>query len=352
MKNSLIVILALIIGAAGGYFTWKYLIQKNGSSSSFKPRQVTLKNYKDPFMWGINVNPSPVRNYSLENWTRQMGYVTDLGAKWIRLVFDYNATDKFKIFDEMIDTAKKQNINTLLSLDSSKPVTSLDNAYDDGYKVGSDVATHYKGKVRYYQVLNEVGGTVIKGAQYSGESESDFDLEKYAKVRDWSKGAIAAIRKIDPDAYIVMDFHWTHYAIVDMLLRDGLDFDIIGWNWYADMKIMSNKKLADGTLLVDKIKSYNKPVILAEVNGSPAKGEAKQDAQANFLKEMADWAYGSGFIKGFFVHELVDAAPTTNREANYFGIISFKKGSDGGYTFGERKKAFYTYQELIAKYSR
>jgi len=350
MKNFLVIMLALIIGAGGGYFAWKYFVQKG--SNSTKEKKVTIENYQEPFMWGINVNPSPVRNYSLEMWTKQMGLVTDLGAKWIRLVFDYNATDKFKIFDEMINNTQSQEINVLFSLDSSKPVTSLDSAYDDGYKVASVVAEHYKGKIHYYQVLNEVGGTAIKGAEYSGEAESDFDPGKYEKIRDWSKGAIAAIRKIDPKAYIVMDFHWTHYAIVDMLLRDGLDFDIIGWNWYADMKMMSDKKLADGTLLVDKLKSYHKPVILVEVNGSPSKGQGKQDEQADFIQKMADWAYGSGFIKGFYVHELVDSAPTKNREANYFGIISFKKAADGGYTFGEPKKAFSIYQEIIAKYSQ
>jgi len=351
MKSFLIIALALIIGAGGGYFAWKYFDNKAFPSFTQK-KEVTLENYEEPFMWGINVNPSPVRNYSLEMWAKQTGYVTDLGVKWIRLVFDYNAADKFKIFDQMIDYAQSQGVNVLLSLDSSEPVTSLGNAYDDGYKVGSDVAEHYKGKIRYYQVLNEVGGTVIKGAQYSGEDESDFDLEKYEKVRDWSKGAITAIRKIDPSANIVMDFHWTHYAIVDMLLRDGLDFDILGWNWYADMKMMGDKKLSDGTLLVDKIISYNKPVILAEVNGSPAKGQANQTDQADFLQEMADWAYHSGFIKGFYVHELVDSAPTPSRETNYFGIISFKKSSDGGYTFGEPKKAFEVYQAIIAKYSK
>lgn len=352
MKNFFIIVLALIVGAGGGYFTWRYLASKSGGNNSRSERKVTLANYQEPFMWGINVNPSPVRNYSLEMWNDQMNFVTNLGTKWIRLVFDNNANNKFQIYDEMIESANSQGTNVLLSLDSSKPVTSLDKPYDDGYNVALEIAKHYKGKIHYYQVLNEVGGTAIKGSQYSGENESDFDQGKYEKIRDWSKGAVAAIRKTDPEAYIVIDFHWTHVAMVEKLLKDKVDFDIIGWNWYSDMKMMSSKKLSDGTLLVDKLKSFNKPVILAEVNGAPMKDGTNEQAQSDFIQQMADWAYGSGLIKGFYVHELVDIAPTANRKGGFFGLIKYKKASDGGYTYGDPKKAFFTYKNIITKYTK
>lgn len=359
MKKFLIILLALAIGAVAGYFFLTKVLNKDSYSLNIFERKasptfskVTAENYQEPFMWGINVNPSPVRKYSLEMWNKQMKLVSGLGANWIRLTYGANVEERLEIFDEMVDSANKKGFSVFLSLDSSEPVTSLKKPYDDGYQVASEVAEHYKGKIKYYQILNEVGGTVVKGWEYSGENESDFDPDKYQNVREWSRGAISAIRKIDPDAYVVLDFHWTHYAIVEMLIRDGVDFDILGWNWYADMGMMGEKELSDGTLLIDKLKSYNKPIILAEVNSLPTKTAKEEAKQAEFIEQIADWAYNSGIIKGFFIHELTDIAPTKTREEGYFGIVRFKKAPDGGYTFGEPKEAYDTYKDIIAKYSQ
>lgn len=352
MKTFLIILLALIIGGGGGYFVYSKYFKNQTGSSITSHRTVTTENYQEPFQWGINVNPSPVRNYSLEMWSKQMKYVTDLGCGWIRLVYGANVSNRLEIFDEMINDANKRNIQVLLSLDSTEPVQTIPNPYEDGYNVAKEVTEHYKGKIKYYQILNEVGGTVVKGAEFGGEKESDIDTQKYSQVKEWSKGAIAAIRKSDPDAYIVIDSFWTHYKVVEMLIRDGINFDILGWNWYSDMKMMGEKKLADDSLLVDKLKSFNKPIILAEVNGAPINGKVNENSQAKFIQEMADWAYNSGIINGFYVHELVDIAPTPTREEGYFGLIKFKKSPDGGYTYGDPKKAYEVYKNLITKYSQ
>ena len=352
MKTFLIILLALIIGGGGGYFVYsKYF--KNQAGSSISPsRTVTAEDYKEPFQWGVNVNPSPVRNYSLEMWIKQMKYVTDLGSGWIRLVYDAKVSNRLEIYDEMVNDANKRSIQVLLSLDSTEPVQTISNPYDDGYKVASEVAEHYKGKIKYYQILNEIGGTVVKGPEFGGEEESDIDNQKYTQVKEWSKGAITAIRKIDPNAYIVIDSFWTHYKAVEMLIRDGIEFDILGWNWYSDMKMMGDKKLEDGSLLTEKLKSFEKPIILAEVNGAPVNGRVNEENQAKFIKEMADWAYNSGIINGFYVHELVDIAPTATRKEGFFGLIKYKKSSDGGYTYGDPKKAYEIYKELITKYTQ
>lgn len=358
MKKTLIIILALVIGVGGGYFVYnKYFKNKSTSSSnssnSSGSSKVAVGNYKEPFQWGINVNPSPVRNYSLEMWNKQMKHVNDLGTGWIRLTYDATVSNRLEIFDEMVESTNNSwNIQVLLSLDSTEPVQTISKPYDDGYKVASEVAEHYKGKIKYYQILNEIGGTVVRGAEFGGEKESDIDAKKYENVREWSRGAIAAIRKIDPDAYTIVDSFWTHYVVVEKFVKDGIDFDILGWNWYSDMKMLSDKKLADGTLLTDKLKSFGKPIILAEVNGTPTKDQMNEKMQADFIGEIAEWAYNSGFINGFYVHELVDIAPTKSRQEGHFGLMTYKKSGDGGYTFGDKKKAYEVYKEIIAKYSQ
>jgi len=351
MKNFLIILLALIIGGAGGYFAYQKFFKNQSSSDS--SRQVTAENYQEPFMWGVNVNPSALRKYDPAGWNLQMKRVAELGAGWIRLSFDNDAPDRFAIYDEMIDAANTRNINVYLGLGSTKPIETIGNTYQDGYNVGNEVSAHYKGKIKYYQLMSEQGSGALRGGGYSGENESDYDADKYNKAKEWMRGASTAIRKNDPNAYIVITDQWLRTAYFGMLIRDKVDFDIIGWDWFGDMGLMGDRELADGTLLVDKLRSFNKPLILAEVNDrpDPKKGmnEAKQSA---FIKQMADWAYNSDYIKGFFVHELVDLRPANDSPGDFYGLIKFKKASDGGYTFGEKKAAFDTYKNIIAQYSQ
>lgn len=351
MKKFLIILLALIIGGVGGYFGYKKFFSEDSSSSS-KHRTVTTENYNEPFMWGVNVNPSALRNYSLEGWNKQLKYVNELGASWIRLSFDNEPANKFEIYDEMINAADARNINVYLGLGSSKPIETIDDTYKDGYSVADEISRHYKGKIKYYQLMSEQGSGASYGPAYSGENESDYDPAKYNKAKEWMKGASTAIRKNDSNAYIVITDQWTHTAYFDMLIRDKIDFDIIGWDWFGDMGTMGEHKLTDGTLLVDKLKSFGKPIILAECNYRPGKTGMNENKQSDYIGSMADWAFNSGYIRGFIVHELVDLKPTGDKPGDFYGLIEFKKTSDGGYTFGDKRKAFDTYKEIIAQYSK
>lgn len=352
MKNSLIVILALIIGAVGGYFTWKYFLS-NDSSTSSKTKKVTLENYKEAFQWGINVYPSEPQRYTLEGWREQMKAVSELGTGWIRLGYDSNTTNRLQENNDRVKAAEASNLQVFLVLDSTSPVDKVSNPYQDGFQVASEAVSNFKGRIKYYEVLNEIGGTTIKkDGGYSGEKESDVDPKVYAQVRDWSKGAVDAIKKNDSQAYIVVDSYWTHYAVIDMLVRDGLDFDILGWNWYSDMKMLGERKLEDGTLLVDKLKSYNKPLILMEVNAVVNKNKIDENEQSDYIQAMSDWAYKSGFVKGLYVSGLVDSPKTAQKEGCLCGIIGYKKSSSGSYILGDPKKAYYTFQEIIKKYSK
>lgn len=354
MKRFAVVLFALILGGAGGYFAWRYLAGTTFASTvdGDQKRIVTAGNYREPFMWGVNVNPSAIGNYTIDTWALQMAFVQQLGTPWIRLSFDNAPSNKFQIFDEMINKAEAQGTNVYLGLGSTKPVTSIDDTYKDGFNVGSEVASHYKGKIKYYQLMSEQGSTALKGPQYTGENESDYNPAKYAKVRDWMKGASDAIRKADPNAYLVITEQWTHTAYIEMLLRDNVQFDIIGWNWFGDMGMMNTRKLKSGTLLIDKLKSFNKPLILAEVNYRPGAGGMDENKQSEFIQKMADWAYNSGVIKGFFVHELVDIAPRGGNKADHYGLMYYKQRPGGGFTFGDVKRAFLTYHNLLLLYLR
>jgi hypothetical protein len=202
--------------------------------------------------------------------------------------------------------------------------------------------------------MNEAGSNAIKGAGFSGENESDYDEEKYKRTKEWLRGASEGVKKGDPDAYRVLTSQWLQTGFLEKLQKDKVEYDIIGWDWFSDMELMGEKKLSDGTLLIDKLKSFNKPLILAEVNQRPdgKDGQKGQDEpeQAEFIREMAEWSQKSK-LNGFYVLELFDVPNSGKDYTDYYGIVEVKKSSSSVYVPGTPREAYGVYQEIIKKYS-
>jgi len=355
MKNFLIIVLALVVGGVGGYFAYKKLYQKESSANegSTNKRVVTAENYQEPFMWGIHLNPSSFQNYSLEFWNKQLKYATKLATPWIRLPMDQQALSHLNIYDEMIQAAKDRGMSIYLLLHPSGPYETLSDPYADGAKVGGTVAARYKGRVKYYQLLSEGGNYSIKGPEFPGDKEEQYDEKRYGIIRDWLRGASEAIKQADPEAYIVINDLWIHTAYIEKLAKDNIGYDILGWNWFSDMGNIWERKIDNG-LFIDQLKKFNKPIFLTEVNYRPdvKKKTMDEDKQSEFIGQTAEWAHKSGFIKGFIVFELVDRPLEDNKGIDYNGLIKLKESSTGTYTFGDTRKAFDTYKDIIVKYSQ
>lgn len=345
MKKALLIVLFLALGTVGGYFTYKSTLGKapvvEGSSDGM------------PFMWGITARPSSLGRYVDSVWVTQLTLIKNLDAGWVRLTYDHTAG--FAFHDEVINYIKAQGLNPYLVIEPKGDFNLVKNPYADGYAKGLDISSHYRGQIKFYQIMNEAGSNALK-AGASGEKETDFDPKKYERTRDWVKGASEGIKKGDPDAYRVVTNQWLHVAFLDMLARDNVDYDVIGWDWFSDMGYMGDKKLSDGTLLINKLRSFKKPIILAECNQRPdgKNGKKGQDEgkQADYIKKMANWAWQNG-LKGFFVLELLDSPPSESRNyVDYYGIVSIKQKNNGSWVPDEPRKAYETYKSVIDKYSR
>lgn len=358
MKKFLVVLIVLIVIGGGGYFIWNKYFNK-----------ITASNYKEPFMWGVTMRPAALGRYNLKIWRDQLEYAQDLGVKHARIVWDFNAVyngknDAFKFHDEVIDEMEKAGVSPVIAFDADPGMFVVDDPYYDGYSKGFQIASHYKGKVKFYQLSNEVSSVPLKGGEFSGEKEEHYDTEKYQKTIAWLKGASEGVKKADAKAYRMICGHWLNTAFFDMINRDKIDYDIIGWDWYGDMDMMGEKKLEDGTMLVDRLKKFNKPVIIAEINQKP-EGKDGQDGQdeekqAEFISNMAEWAYNSGVIKGFIVLELIDSRVVTEEKTfiDRLGLVQAEKdvvdkktGKITTLKITEPRKAFEVYKGIISKYS-
>lgn len=350
----LIVLVGVIIGG------WLFLSKKN-----IKPSLPFLKTSSKPYdgyFWGVATNPyvfnTKSDKFHKENVDAQVEYWKDLGVKAVRINFEFSKQKPENFLeanDYLVDKLNENNIETLMVIESPLGDFIGEANQDNGYSWGKHIAEHFKGKVRYYQMLNEVSGTAIK-PNYPGNNFSDFDSEKYRAVKDYLLGLSKGIKEADPDAKRVVSAHWVGIAIIDKLIEDGVDFEIIGWNWFSSMgDDPTNVKMPDGSNLniPDYLKKYNKKFWITEANRSEGSYDNKEKEQAEFINSLINNIKKSDLISGIFVYRLFDttsAADGVQNNDTVWGIVKEKQKADGKWEPGAKKEAFDTYRSLIAKY--
>lgn len=337
--NLILIILLVIVCAVGGDFLYeKYLIFGE-------------------FQWGVTMRPASLGNYHPSIWKKQVALAKQLNVGYVRVGWDYNdKVNAMKINDGIIKIIEDAGIKPVLVIEQD-PATITEDNYQEGYNNGYDIASHFKGRIKLYQMANEGSAQVLEGHTANGQEESHYNINEYNKLLSYLKGLSDGISKADPIAKKIVSMVYTHYVYLDWLKRDGLKYDYIGIDWYDWMGKFEEKKLETGQLLFDKLKGYKKPMVFAEINHLPEvdpnnnnlKTVVDEDKQASFISEEANWAWKNRkFIKGFYVLELIDNVNTKYPE--YFGIVKAEKNSSGVYLPGELRKAYGVYRNVILKH--
>jgi hypothetical protein len=276
--------------------------------------------------------------YSAKNWQEQIDKAKELGLGWARMNFDY--ASGFPRNDLFFEPVFASGLKIVLVVEHN-PAKGTGRMYQDGLDDGKSIASHYKGKISYYQLANEGGAQAIKSGTLEGWRTSDYDPAEYARVRDYIKGLSEGIKLADPGAQRIVTISWMHTGFLDKLVADGVQFDMVGVDWYSWMGNFGSRTIGTGQTLYSKVKSFGKPIVFAEVNAWP-RGSVDETAQANFIRSTAAWAWNNrNYIKGFYVYELVDNA-TASGDYKNFGIVSGEVGE-----IGDPRPAFNALKEII-----
>ncbi len=333
------------------------------------------------FIWGVQGGAYQLNNkidtFHPENVDKQIKLTQDLGANLIRANLEISVSKSpFKITlqetsnDSLFTKISQANLQTLMVIDPDIP--SIPTGVDlesEGYKLGTYAATRYKGKVKYYQIANEVSGTIVRppeysGAVFDGENGIQYSKERYDKVLSFVKGMSRGIRENDPQAKIALCGHWILYDIFGKLIEDGADFDIIGWSWYSPDGIDVTKReynWGDYMNLAEKLSQYKKELWIVESNsdhGSYFDGKISSSQgkirQAEFISEFAKNIYDSGYFKAYIVFMLLDnpiAEEAGNTKDAHWGLVEVKKvGSENKII--KNKPAFNAYRDTIKTLSK
>ena len=324
-----------------------------------KEVKVPLKSQK---IIGATIRPFALSTESvhgdpLTTIDQEMEFLLKLGANSVR----FNDEPASGVTAYAVDSAIKNKIKPVLILEPmDAPVDFNDNAvdfYSLGYSYAKKMALKFKGKVKYYQLSNEVSGTTAWKAGDSGEQLTNrfnlkYNKNRYVNLRDYLIGMSQGVSEVDPTAKKIISGHWVLVDVIKYLIKDGVDFDIVGWDWYSDMGYDVRNRTTDEGYKLDlagTIKSWGKEFWLIEVNREGGSFGGKEKEQAEYIQKFATSTLADEDVKGFFVFALTDNLIDVGNPASSLGLI---KGDRATLNFSEYKPAFMALQKVISQYKQ
>lgn len=293
------------------------------------------------FSWGIAFRPEPFPSAqaNLAILPEQFKVMKELGVSSVRV--DYNPSNQ-ALNDEIVKLAKENGLTLVLIIPFGPNDIHTDkDLAANAYKYVSDIVGRYKGQVPIWQLGTEVATVAIRKPDLHGADVVDFPDNTYKPVATWLLAATKAAKEADPQARRLVNDQWIHVGFFDKFLKEGGDFEIIGWNWFSDMGDNMENVLIDHNTgqkyeLMKKLRSFGKEIWLTEINRRNGSADGNEKAQADYIETMANATYANQYISGFVVFHLMG-------EQGY-GIVH---ANDTEEKIGQPKEAFSRYQDII-----
>lgn len=299
------------------------------------------------FLWGMNVHNKGYAVYPESKLEEHVRLTAELGSKIMRFNFNPRNLNDYRYLDSAVQLCKDYGLEMMLVLDAF----SIYNTQQEFENYHSVIAKRYKGKIKYYQLFNELdvycmyldNGNIFNGGD--GSTINQYNPARLEEVTPKLLGSIKAFRTNDPDANLVVNFAYKHTAILDYFMDSGAEWDIIGHDWYSDMEAGSS---VTGVFdkLIQKHPTYD--IMICETNiwaHTQYTEDQQSDFIARFIKTVYD--YGSPKIIGMIFYELLDE-PQFQTTSTYSGEahFGFVKCDITGNNL-VKKKAFTTIQNMI-----
>lgn len=352
LKKVLVAVFALCFALVGGAFIGKYLQTQNKPDTTIK----TEKTSKD-FTWGTTVRPYALTDkthpYQSSDLEQQFKYVRDLFGQngCVRA----NIENDTKVNDDLVNYKEKYEMCLYLILEEIKDFNLDINYEQQADQLAQKIVAKYKGKIEYYQLANELSGVMVDLSGNNTETMDagyglSIDKNRYENVLHYTRRLSQEIRRLDPDAKIVITGHWILINPILQLIRDGVDADIVGWNWGSGMSDNPGIMEVDGYGLVDIpqiVKDTGKKFWIVEANYDDGSTGEKEQEQASYIKTIAERASFSPNISGYFHFILTDTRETG--PGSNLGLVKLNKLSNGSDSFRSTKPAYNVLKSVAAK---
>lgn len=330
------------------------LVAKVRINTALRRQAKILEEQKKKFQVGVVLRPYAltVKTPIPEKWAdpkktieQEISFAKELAVSHLRA----NLEKEEDLNDYIVEkTAEEGFLLTLIIDPEFKGDFYKTATYDLGYKLGKEIASRYQEKIPFYQLANEASGVTIKKG-FPGYDESHYDAQKYKVFKDWVKGLSEGVKAGDPKAKRIISANWQGTAVLEMLERDGVEFEIIGWNWFSDMGDIFNQEYEGKSHNIPKeiSQKLKKDFWIVESNFQGGSFKGKEKEQAEYLAKFIEEVRKSPDVKGLFIFTLTDIAEINNKSEGNLGLVKVKENPDGTWSFAAKKPAFEALKKAI-----
>lgn len=282
------------------------------------------------FKLGANGHPLGPISYTSVSAIDQMKLLKKLGMSTYRfdiLAKRSNGVAKCdpKLYSALINAAKEAGVTLLPMLYTSDLDLNISRteAYARGRTLAKKFASNYKNDFDYYNLGNELDTKCLLSPLLSGTKASHYDPKKFTIISHYLHGMHDGIKEQDPTAKTVINTTWMHYEYLKMLERDGVKFDIVGYQWYDDHErlAVTNHGITDITKFLSS--KFNKPIWFTEVGFRNRNGSKPQSDQKAFFDSFIAKCRKNSQVKTAMIYELFNEPEKNHAIESHYGIINW-----------------------------
>ena len=300
------------------------------------------------FLWGVTSHDRSYESYSADPEI-YIKATAETGAKLFRIGFNTPLDiEGLEYLDKIVKLCNEYGMKILVLL---RFVTYETEDVYMNTNYFEMVASRYNGKsghgfIDYFEVGAEEDVRMLDNRWPNGGGPSGDSLDHYyeADIVKWQQLYASCIKGIRAagKSKIVIDFSHLHYAPLLYMYEHGLDFDIIGLDWYTNMGPLN-------TVLDPVLLKFPHDIIITETNlWTTVETDQNNLSEYNRLYEFMDLAYAISRVKALLVYELMDEPAFENWENTFvtqeahFGLCETNRNG----TIKSFKPIYYKIQEL------
>lgn len=297
--------------------------------------------YREDFNWGVCMHtPGGVPTYGAANIEEQLYLAAQMGCKLIRVDAGMPL-----YLDKFVKLCNAYGMKVMLI------VYIPDRTFSDNYNLETveqwykTYATRYDGrhgcgKADYIQIDNEMDLPLLASAHPNGNVpdgsvKTHYKESELKNLTEQVKAAVRGIKASGSDVKTIINFSWLHYGMLEYFYNNGVEWDIVGHDWYSNMFQLSTRNDAywSGETVYQKFK---KPIIICETNmfGKTADFDENDPSNWDDLVVAMKSYYSKDYVIGATLYELSDEVEkkgtSYNQEANFGFLYTNDDGSIKG----------------------
>ena len=272
------------------------------------------------WLWGVNGHNHTYPAYPEEQLEEQIKLAADLGVKIYRLNYTPTNDEMFSYLDKVVDTCERYGLKLFL-VTFDWDFINFQNP-ESLYGIAKAIADRYCRRIYMYQISNEQDIPSLDLAHLKdpvGNDRMHYDMERYNRIKRCMEQIIRAFKEGDPSAKTSVNISWRHTAFLDLLIEDGLRWDVTGLDWYWALENNGHNNIVEtiehiASLPVDEI-------IIAEANAWEGDYKMSEEEMRDYNIQAMHFYYNYPCekLKGFIVYELLDE-PDKEFGESHFGL--------------------------------